>query len=652
MATVVGTFTWTGATSSAWSNSGNWGEVTGSQFPFTTTTAYFEELFQLTSSTNNPVVVSSSVVAGAVSIGSGVTVDLQGGGSLNATSAGVTAGAGGTFTMTGGTVNMVSGTSLSYYTLTVGSGAAIIGAGSIKNPSAVPPGGTGTATLSTSGTGYVEASGGTLTISGATSGTKSMTASGSFEISGTGTLQIGNNAVLAHGSNINFLSSGGTLENTGFSNFTSNTYNATLYDMQYNNVSGNDTGASIIELVGVSTVSSAKIVGTTLQLVSGGTTYNFNTSAATLAGVTLNTSTTLSSGNLVIWLDQQPCYAAGTRILTEHGEVPVEQLAEGDQVVIFSGDTTELRRVKWVGNRYLNLRQHPQPNLAAPIRIRRDAFDTGMPARDLLLSPDHALFVDGKLIPAKYLVNGMTVVQELDAPSVHYYHVELEQHAVILAEGLPAESYLDTGNRAMFANGGQALVLHPDFAINARLHCWETDACAPLTISQEGVNPVWDRLAARAEALGHQRPERAVTTEPALQLIVDGRPVKPLRHGENRYVFTLPAGTSSLHLVSRSGVPSELLPYPNDWRRLGVAIRRIVARDSAGVMEIPADHPALAGGWYQAERDGSTMWRWTNGDAVLPITMTDGPGVVEIELGCTTVYPSDTPQAGADRLAA
>ncbi len=75
-----------------------------------------------------------------------------------------------------------------------------------------------------------------------------------------------------------------------------------------------------------------------------------------------------------------------------------------------------------------------------------------------MLSPDHAVFVDDVLVPVRHLINGSTIVQEPVA-EVTYYHVELATHDVILAEGLPCESYLDTGNRAVFVNGG-AETLH------------------------------------------------------------------------------------------------------------------------------------------------------------------------------------------------
>ena len=99
----------------------------------------------------------------------------------------------------------------------------------------------------------------------------------------------------------------------------------------------------------------------------------------------------------------------------------------------------------------------------------------------MLLSPDHAVFVDGVLIPVRCLVNGQTIVQEAHN-TITYWHLELEQHDVVSADGLICESYLDTGNRGAFANGSPVVSLHPDFA--ARI--WETKAlCRPLADGTE-----------------------------------------------------------------------------------------------------------------------------------------------------------------------
>jgi hypothetical protein len=164
------------------------------------------------------------------------------------------------------------------------------------------------------------------------------------------------------------------------------------------------------------------------------------------------------------------CFAAGTRIATPSGEQPIQTLRPGDAVCSAFGGSV---KVRWIGLRRLDCRRHPDPARVWPVRIAAGAFAPGMPVRDLWLSPDHCVLVDDVLVPIRTLVNGRSIVQER-WPEVSYYHVECPVHDVILAEGLPAESYLDTGNRADFEGGGPALTLHPDFARDA----WLAGACA------------------------------------------------------------------------------------------------------------------------------------------------------------------------------
>jgi hypothetical protein len=124
------------------------------------------------------------------------------------------------------------------------------------------------------------------------------------------------------------------------------------------------------------------------------------------------------------------------------------------------------------------------------------AFAAAEPCRDLYLSPDHAVFVDGALVPVAELVNG-TTIRQVAVDRVTYYHVELDRHDVILAEGLATESFLDTGNRDGFENGGGAVALHPSFFALS----WE-NACAELVVYGPQLAAIRARLARRAAALG------------------------------------------------------------------------------------------------------------------------------------------------------
>ncbi|MGH7210432.1 MAG: Hint domain-containing protein, partial [Acetobacteraceae bacterium] len=224
------------------------------------------------------------------------------------------------------------------------------------------------------------------------------------------------------------------------------------------------------------------------------------------------------SGGFVTVNTDVPCFGAGTRILTTRGEIAVEALRVGDLAI--TRDGTE-RSIIWVGHRHIDVTRHPRPDNALPYRIRRDAFADGKPARDVLLSPDHAVFIDGSLIPVKCLDNGRTIAQAR-VEAIDYYHVELAGHDILLAEGLPVESYLDTGNRAMFANAGVAMLLHPEFAITSGIRYWASDACAELVTHGPVLLAARRALAARADALGYH-----ADTQPGLRLFAGGRAIAP-----------------------------------------------------------------------------------------------------------------------------
>ena len=216
-------------------------------------------------------------------------------------------------------------------------------------------------------------------------------------------------------------------------------------------------------------------------------------SDATSANLAFSTPGALSDP-----MSQMTCFAAGTRIATTRGLVHVELIHAGDHVcTVLGGDTAE---VIWTGFRKVDCARHANPRKVWPIVVSAHAFGRGMPSTDLVLSPDHAVFVDDVLIPIRLLMNGRNVRQVL-VERISYHHIELARHDVLLANGMPAESYLDAGDRARFSNGGGVIALHPDFSA----HAWEMKGCAPLI--QTG--PV---LAAVRKRLGQHAARRARRT--------------------------------------------------------------------------------------------------------------------------------------------
>ena len=360
-------------------------------------------------------------------------------------------------------------------------------------------------------------------------------------------------------------------------------------------------------------------------------TVNLADGSAEILNVAIAQNQSISfAGNDVI----ATCFAAGSRIDTPTGPVAVEDLKQGDTVLLATGMT---RPVKWIGWRHLQVRRHIDPDSVRPIRIKAHAVAEGAPRHDLLVSPDHAIFIDGKLIPARLLRNGTTIVEAREVETVTYFHVELDAHDVLLAEGLATESYLDTGNRASFQNAGLPLLMHADFNGSGAQARREAESCVPLVCDAARVEPIWRSIAQRAEARGLIAASVETTDDPELCLLAGGKRIAPLSRIDGRYTFMLPASATDVRLSSRAAKPSVLRPWIEDRRSLGVMVRQIMVKSGQHHQTIAMDDPRLTDGWWAAESDSAAIWRWTAGDAVLPIK--SGQAVIEVLIGDTQSYP-------------
>jgi hypothetical protein len=151
------------------------------------------------------------------------------------------------------------------------------------------------------------------------------------------------------------------------------------------------------------------------------------------------------------------CFLAGTRIATPAGEVPVETLRPGDPVLTADGRAVPVR---FLGRQTVDARFGP-PWRARPVRIAAGALAEGVPARDLMVSPTHALLVDGVLVMAAALVNG-TTIRSVAPPAERFawFSIETAAHEAILAEGCPAETFMDHVPRRLWDNHAEYVALH------------------------------------------------------------------------------------------------------------------------------------------------------------------------------------------------
>jgi hypothetical protein len=284
-----------------------------------------------------------------------------------------------------------------------------------------------------------------------------------------GTLNVG----LLNSTTINFQDTLGTGEFTLFPS----AINLSLSNLPV--VNGLSNGDKI-EVIGAT---SASLVGNVLTFHYPGLLGLDTTAQFFLSGIPVGSSITFDAATGTVIF---ACFLRGTRVATPAGEVAVEDLRPGDEILTLNQGRTI---IKWIGRRVLDPKTIERPRDALPVRVRQHALAENVPHRDLLMSPDHSLFLDGSLIPVKLLINGTTIVQEGQDEPFEYFHIELEKHDVIMVEGAFAETYLDLGNRQMF--GGPGVVqLFP-----SGKHDWRDYSYPPV---YDG--PVFDRVCARLEA--------------------------------------------------------------------------------------------------------------------------------------------------------
>jgi hypothetical protein len=316
-------------------------------------------------------------------------------------------------------------------------------------------------TFTPTGTGNFTISGGTVTNQGSfnlAAGQNLLLSNTSFTdaspIGGAGTLTLGGSTTVA---------------------FTGSPPTAAVVFSGSNNVLNLPQWPSGLVLENFSSGDQLSLSGQVLKLVSTGTSnssgqtiYNLeDTNGDKFGTVTLQSGLAGSSGEpsgYTIALTNSsgtdytyPCFYAGTMLATEQGEIAVEDITAGMRLKTASG---EILPVRWLGRSEVST-CFADPLKVLPIRIKAGALAEGLPARDLLVSPDHAMFLGGVLVQAGALVNGTSILREENVPECFtYYHVELATHELLLAEGAATESFVDNVGRMNFHNWDSREALH------------------------------------------------------------------------------------------------------------------------------------------------------------------------------------------------
>ena len=465
------------------------------------------------------------------------------------------------------------------------------------------------------------ANGGTINITG--DNAISALSGNSYKIENGGTINLGTLSTseisALGGSTITFGDGGGTLVITPASGVTL---------LTFSNIHGFGNTGSTIEIPG-----SGKVTNATYDSTSK------TTSITTDTGITVKVSGdyTISNNSLYqqesggnLYISASPtnslgtsavlvCFLSGSMIRTSKGDVAVEDIQIGDQVVTFDWRNNQdvIRPVIWTGKGHCKVRfDLPDDEAGWPVRVIKNAISDGVPYKDMLITAEHCLFFRDRFVPVRMLVNGVSIFYDKSITSYDYYHVETEQHSVITADGMLTESYLDTGNRSSFRQEGKIATLR------GAVKNWADDAGAPLGVERSFVEPLFRALEWRENSVvgtNISTTKIETTTDPDLHLITQtGAVIRPMRKTAHHYSFMLPPNTESVRIVSRSSRPSDVIgPFVDDRRYMGVAVADVQLQCAKQQFDITSHlQDEKPSGWHDTDW---TDCAWTNGNAELPL---------------------------------
>ncbi|WP_050798371.1 Hint domain-containing protein [Commensalibacter intestini] len=323
-------------------------------------------------------------------------------------------------------------------------------------------------------------------------------------------------------------------------------------------------------------------------------------------------------GNLIF----EVCFLAGTMIETPDGLCAVENITIGDLVMTYDPQTQKkiARPITWVGHKNKTVNTNlTKDDAGYPVRVLKNALADNIPNKDLLITSEHCLFFDGKFIPVRMLVNGYSIFYDTTIKNYDYYHIETQKHSIIIADGTLTESYLDTGNRHVF-NIDQKII---QVYLN-KVKSWN-DAAAPLTVSKECVEPIYQNIVRRIQChtLKNQNDDLEITKDDDLHLITNQGIVitKKTISADKKVTFTIPATTTGVWIISRSSRPCDVIgSFIDDRRYLGVLVGEVQLNYGTQSHNINTHLTEISlSGWDIQE---TVPCRWTNGKAFLPICKT------------------------------
>lgn len=299
----------------------------------------------------------------------------------------------------------------------------------------------------------------------------------------------------------------------------------------------------------------------------------------------------VNTGSIIVYNgNNDTCFLEDCDVLTPYGYKNITEIKSGSYIIA-DGEAVKVLEIGVGTTKAIN--NVPLDLSGYPVCITKNAFGENKPNKDIHLTPEHSVYMNGFLIPIRLLVNDVSIYYDTEIEYFEYYHIICEKHTIVDVNGLDAETYYNTGNSFKFKNNipqvesdifSQILVSGPEF--------------------DEVVTLVSEQTMKNFDDVELYTPESIVAFNHIPSIVVANRSYYPIRKINNRYVFSIPNKFSSFAIVSDKIRPCDIIGnHCDDRRYLGVHVKNIIVNNESIAIDTSNN------GWYS---DG-----WTNGHGIV-----------------------------------
>lgn len=312
-----------------------------------------------------------------------------------------------------------------------------------------------------------------------------------------------------------------------------------------------------------------------------------------------------------------PCYLEGMLVDTPHGLTPIEKLSTGDDIYIIRSGLKEVETITWCGSSKIKVKTDKPNDLAGyPVRIKKDAIGDRIPFEDLIVTSEHCLMFNDKLVPVRMLVNNVSIQYDTNKDEYTIYHIKTKRHSIIDVNGVLTETLFDNNNGNWKFNNNRFISNY----FNEIDSSFTSHAC-PIDTTRSFVEPIYQQLLERC-GIEHPTVEtnlREKSSNYNISLVTqDGKDIKPYRLSNDNVIFKLDSGTRIVEIKTDTARPCDVVgPFFDDRRYLGILVNEVslYCPQSKDSLRIDFLNPNLKG-WQDVESD---IMRWTAGKAELVI---------------------------------